>query len=86
MYTTTAQHSTARSVNLDGLGADHLLDGVLDVLLGQLLPGELVPQPPELLHREEAVVEGVLRAHGGDPLAEKLDETERSHLYFDTTI
>ena len=70
----TAQHSTVLGVNL--VGAEHPLDGHQDVLFGQVLPVELLAEPPELLHCDEAVVQHFLRPHGADALTEKLDHTD----------
>ena len=59
----------------------HPLGGQADVRLVQLAPVKLLSQPPQLLDCEELVVERVLGAHSGDPLAQQLDETEMKHIY-----
>ena len=53
------------------LGAQHPCHGPLDVRLTELLTVELLPEPAELLHREEAGVQGRLGPHGPNPLPQQ---------------
>ena len=63
------------------LGAQHPRHGPLDVRLVELLPVEVLPQPAELLHGEEAGVEGPLGPHRPDSLPQQFDHSKQFKLF-----